>query len=107
MEIKKDRFMKARGGKAKIIDVLCAKCNSQVLVYQKDGPGFLHRCYLNRILEPEEYAKLQHKSDINLKSMPNLICKNCKTVIGSPMQHTDWRLAFRLRPGFYAKKQHN
>jgi hypothetical protein len=77
------------------------------LTYQKDGLGFLHRCYLNRILEPEEYASLQSNPNMqDIKDIPALICKSCGTIIGTPIKHTDKRLAFILRPGFFIKKLH-
>ena len=104
-ELKKDGFRKARGGSARLLEIICSNCGKRVLVYQKDGLGFLHRCYLNRIFEPEKYERLQYNPYIkDPKDMPNLICGYCNTVIGTPMRHFDKRLAFHLRPGFFIKK---
>lgn len=103
--MKKDRYLRARGGKSRMLDVHCAKCGAWVLRYQKDGIGHLLRCYLNRIFAPPELAALQRDPTINEPNdMQNLICPKCKTVIGTPMRHEDGRLAFRLIKGTYSKK---
>lgn len=106
MPIKKDHYLRARGGKAKIIDIFCLSCNALVLTYQKDGPGKLLRSYLNRIFAPAPLEQLQHDSVImEPHHMPNLVCPNCQVVIGTPMRHLDGRLAFRLRKGAYYSKK--
>lgn len=75
-------------------------------MYQKDGPGQLLRCYLNRIFAPPALERLQHNPVITEpNSMPNLACPNCKALIGTPMRHFDERLAFRLRKGAYYSKK--
>jgi hypothetical protein len=103
--MKKDKYLRARGGSARMLDIHCAKCAAWVLKYQKDGVGQLLRCYLNRIFAPPEFAVLQHNPTIREpKDMPNLVCPNCKTVIGTPMRYEDGRLAYRLMKGTYAKK---
>ena len=96
MKIKKDRYFKERGGSTKIINVLCSSCGKRLLVYQKDGPGWLKRCYLNRIIEPKYDAK------IDLEDMENLTC-SCGEVIGSPIIHKDDRLAFHLIRGKFKR----
>jgi hypothetical protein len=103
MKIKRDKYLRERGGTAKLIKVSCMKCGELLFVYQKDGPGWLKRCYLNRIVEPEKYSKLQNNSRIKeLKDMKNLVCE-CGSVIGSPMKHKDGRLAFRLIRGKFKR----
>lgn len=105
-KLKNDKYRTARGGEAHLLNVFCAKCNITLLKYQKDGIGDLLRCYLNRICYPSELEKLQREPAISdPKQMPNLECSKCKTVIGTPMQHIDGRLAFRLRKGMYYKKR--
>jgi len=105
IKLKRDSYRSERGGTAKLIDVICANCSSKILLYQKDGPGWLKRCYLNRIFEPEEYAKLQDDKSISgPKDMPNLICLSCKKLIGTPIKHKDGRLAFALIPGSFKRK---
>lgn len=87
-----------------MIDVSCASCGQLLLHYQKDGPGWLKRCYLNRIFGPEKWAALQ--KDINIvstKDMPDLVC-DCGEIIGTPMLNSDGRLAFRLGLGKFKRK---
>ena len=91
MKIKKDKYLRKRGGTAKIIKVSCAKCGSQIFIYQKDGPGWLKRCYLNRIIFP--------KND-NYKEV--LTCK-CGETIGSLIKHKDGRLAYNLNRGRFKR----
>ncbi len=94
--MKKDRYYKKRGGFAKIINVSCANCGKLLFIYQKDGAGWLKRCYLNRIISPSKYEKLQHNKEISEPNdLKNLKC-DCGSIIGSPMKHKDGRLAFHL-----------
>lgn len=102
MKLKNDHYRKVRGGKTKILNIICAKCQTLILQYQKDGDGSLHRCYLNRIASPENLVGLNNIFS-STKEMTNLICPKCKQLIGSPMKHSDGRLAFRLVKGNYAK----
>ena len=46
--MKKDKYLRVRGGTARMLDIHCAKCGAWILKYQKDGVGQLLRCYLNR-----------------------------------------------------------
>lgn len=102
MKLKNDRYRKVRGGKAKILNISCAKCGTLILKYQKDGDGSLHRCYLNRIIAPEKLVGLDNAYS-QQKEMTNLICEKCGSLIGTPMKHSDGRLAFRLIKGNYSK----
>jgi hypothetical protein len=45
--MKKDKYLREKGGTAKIINIKRASCGKLIFVYQKDGPGWLKRCYLN------------------------------------------------------------
>jgi len=97
--MKKDKYLNARGGTAKIINVSCSNCQKVLFVYQKDGPGWLKRCYLNRIISPDKYSKLQKDKSLKKESdLSNLICE-CGNVLGSPMKYKDGRLAFQLIRG--------
>lgn len=79
-----DSYRKSRGGRSEMITIFCANCNSEVLLYQKDGIGNLFRCYLDRIIYPKEFGNyLQFKNQIN--KIPQLICSNCKSPIGTPI----------------------
>jgi hypothetical protein len=103
--MKNDKYLRKRGGTAHMIYVICANCGYKVLYYQKDGPGWLKRCYLNRIFAPEKWEKLQHDSSIKeVKDMPNLLC-DCGKLIGVPMKHKDDRLAFRMERGNFKRRR--
>ena len=94
--MKKDKYFRKRGGSAKIVNVSCSNCNKLIFIYQKDGPGWLKRSYLNRIIYPKKYEGLQHDKKIKEpKDFKNLKC-SCGFVIGSPMKYKDGRLAFYL-----------
>lgn len=54
------------------------------MTYQKDGPGQLLRCYLDRIHLPKELYKRQFET-FKKSEAPNLECSTCGTVIGIPM----------------------
>ncbi len=102
--IKKDTFYRSRGGVCQIWQISCTSCNHEVLIYQKDGHGSLMRAYLNRILAPESLAALQDTA-LSTKELDNLICGSCKIMLGTPMLHWEGRLAYRLVPGAWRKKQ--
>lgn len=98
--MKKDKYLRKRGGAAKIVNVSCADCGKLLFVYQKDGPGGLKRCYLNRIISPE---KLHHDKTIKEpKDLKNLKC-DCGVILGSPIKHKDGRLAFHLIRGKFKR----
>lgn len=108
-EIKKDSFLRSRGGSAEFLDINCVECGSKTLVYQKDGIGSLLRCYIDRIFWPEKYAALQRDSRVSSKKdLPNLSCASCGSVLGIPMEYSrESRLAFRLIPGRFGKRKHH
>ena len=88
---KKDIYRKHRGGKAKLLDVHCANCNKLILIYQKDGPGPLKRCYVDRVF----YSKTTKRDG-------KLICSNCGAIIGTPMvykKHGENRRAYKMKVG--------
>lgn len=103
MKLKKDRFRKVRGGKAKVLNISCAKCGALVLEYQKDGDGSLHRCYLNRIISPDHFSGLD-RVITSPKELNNLVCPKCENLIGMPIRHSDDRIAFRLIKGNFQKR---
>lgn len=103
-KFKKDSYMKKRGSPVMII-MTCAQCSAYIMSYQKDGPGPLKRCYLDRIHHPEDLAKRQHEP-FNKSSSPKLICSSCGETIGTPMIYEkEDRPAYHLRPGFFASKK--
>jgi hypothetical protein len=91
---KSDRFKKNRGGYSRWLLIRCTKCQDDVLVYQKDGPGILKRLYHDRIVMP---------TDLDAKK--NLVCKGCSTILGIPIVYQkEDRRAFRLFAGAVEKK---
>ena len=102
MKIKKDKYFRERGGLAKLIRISCMKCDRAIFSYQKDGPGWLKRCYLNRIISPENYHNQQFNKSLTEKNLGNLICL-CGAVIGSPIKYKDGRLAFHLMRGKFKR----
>lgn len=103
--MKKDKYLRARGGRSKMISISCAKCGKKLIDYQKDGIGYLHRCYLNRIVSPEKFSDLQFDPNVTQPSkMPKLEC-DCGGLIGIPMKYSDGRLSYRLERGTYISKR--
>ena len=99
---KKDGFRRVRGGNSRWLLVHCEKCQTPVLVYQKDGPGMLKRLYVDRIVAPRSLADLQN---LSIKRLPNLVCAQCKTILGVPyVYEKEQRSAFRLFVGAVGKK---
>lgn len=91
--LKNDKYRKARGGHSRLLDVSCAKCNTHIFYYQKDGPGILKRAYLDRIV------------GLNVKGKTNLICPKCKELLGVPIIYKkENRPALRLFVGAVSKK---
>ena len=92
--LQRDKYKSARGGYSRLLNVCCRKCESVVLVYQKDGPGNLRRLYLDRIFAPNNLVGLQ---TLNIKDVPVLKCKKCSEILGTPYIYIkEKRKAFRL-----------
>ena len=105
LEVRRDRYLRARGGTAKFLDLYCSNCNTWLLLYQKDGDGRLLRCYLNRIFAPANLEALQHDPNIlKPRDMKLLLCSGCGQQVGIPTLHHDGRLSFRLINGSFKKK---
>lgn len=106
IKFKKDRYRKTRGGNSELLKISCAACNDPVCLYQKDGPGDLLRCYMDRILRPQALTTpiadyLSNTSD----KKPEFKCTNCGITIGTPMIYKpEKRDAFSLRKGFFIKE---
>jgi ribosomal protein S27E len=108
VKLKRDRFSARRGGGSKLLDIFCARCGNVVIVYQKDGPGPLLRCYVDRIVYPVEYSHLHKSKEIRLiNDLPRLTCNDCGAVIGIPTrykEHGEDRLAFNVLRLAFKKK---
>lgn len=97
--VKNDGYRRNRGGNSEILDISCTGCDSRVLIYQKDGPGHLKRCYLDRIV-------YQPESD-NLDDETLLKCPGCNQLIGTRMIYKpENREAYGLVPGSFSKKKY-
>lgn len=48
-----DRYRKSRGGYSRFLLIRCEKCESEICLYQKDGPGNLRRMYIDRVIKPK------------------------------------------------------
>lgn len=93
--LKYDRYT-IRRGEPKRLELFCNKCKTHIMSYQKDGPGPLYRCYLDRIIYPKSIT--QHES---IETMPNLICYLCDNFIGIPgvyVKHNETRLVYNMFP---------
>jgi hypothetical protein len=94
LSFKSDKFKKNRGGYSRWLSLSCEKCKSQLMIYQKDGPGILKRLYLDRIVSPDD-----------LKDKEKLECKKCKSVLGiRTIYKKENRPAYRLFAGAIEKK---
>lgn len=103
-KFKNDSYMKSRGAPA-MLAIVCASCNSYIMSYQKDGPGPLIRCYLDRIHHPEQLEKRQYEG-FDKKLSQKLECPCCQVVVGSPIIYEkENRPAYHLRPGFFSLKK--
>jgi hypothetical protein len=103
-KFKNDSYTKRRGTPIMLI-VSCSQCNGYLMHYQKDGPGPLLRCYLDRIHFPDELRNRQY-TEFNKKHTPKLICSSCNIVIGSPILYEkENRPAYHMRQGFFISKK--
>lgn len=101
IKFKSDKFKKARGGYSRLLKIDCAKCGELLCFYQKDGPGILKRMYIDRMFG-SKFSRLQNTKVNDLRQ---LICSNCKELIGVPMIYKkESRPAFRLFIGSVSKK---
>lgn len=103
-KFKKDSYAQRRGSPAMLI-MNCAACHGYVMTYQKDGPGPLIRCYLDRIHHPENIRCLHSKCQTK-NACPPLVCDSCKILIGIPIVYEkEDRLAYFLKPGNFKIKK--
>ncbi|MHB8362494.1 MAG: hypothetical protein ACYDBX_02640 [Patescibacteria group bacterium] len=109
VKLKKDKYFRNRGGTSRLLDIACSLCNEKILLYQKDGKGNLHRCYIDRIYDPYLFSELQDDSNImSKKDMPVLKCPSCSEVVGYPMVYErEHRLAYSLIYGKWSSQKSN
>lgn len=99
-----DRYT-ARRGEPKMFDIYCDGCKCLLIQYQKDGPGRLLRCYLDRIHSPKILKNRQYEY-FNVRTSPNLSCNSCRLIIGTPMIYkSESRPAYNMKSDcFYIKE---
>ena len=103
-KFKKDSYARSRGA-PKMLFICCSTCDDYIISYQKDGPGPLLRCYLDRIHHPEQMHNKQHEP-FNKNDCPNLECFQCKKIIGVPfIYEKEDRPAYHMRPGSFMIKK--
>ena len=103
MKFKNDKYKSIRGGRSKLLNISCRKCDEHVLYYQKDGAGNLRRMYMDRIVGPNKLSKNQYK---NIKDVNPLICVGCKEVLAHPIIYKkEKRNAYRCFVDGINKKQ--
>jgi hypothetical protein len=104
---KQDQFSQHRGGESLLLKLYCSNCQTQLMIYQKDGGGELKRCYFDRIYwlsvasnnSNNPSTVLINPTETELKSYNLIICSHCQTVIGYPSIYLpEKRLALQLEP---------
>lgn len=97
-------YTKSRGT-PQLIKIFCRTCSSYLATYQKDGPGKLLRCYLDRIHLPKELNRRQFET-FKKSEAPKLKCSTCDAVIGIPIIYKkENRPAYRMnKQKFFLKK---
>jgi ribosomal protein S27E len=89
-KIKNDRYAKTRGGNSKFLYIACGNCSQPLMIYQKDGPGKLLRCYVDRIVWSANHIDKQTGS---------LECLACGKIVANHMIYKpENRPAYRLTP---------
>jgi len=97
MKPKRDKYLKARGGKYKIYNIHCSECGALLFRYQKDGIGALKRCYLDRI-EGYPLKNIYHSDRA-------MHCRHCDKALGvDTFYKPESRPAIRLFVGAVVKR---
>jgi len=102
MVLKSDKYRKVRGGYSRLLTIYCKRCGTEILTYQKDGPGILERLYLDRIVAPK---RLTHLDNMPISKITDLKCTNCKSWLATPyLYEKEKRNAYKLFVGAVIKK---
>jgi len=75
------------------LSINCQKCNNNICLYQKDGPGILKRMYIDRIIDPKVSV---------LKK--ELLCKNDHLLGVKMLYEKENRMAYGLFVDSIVKK---
>jgi hypothetical protein len=101
---KNDSYARKRGAPA-MLSIFCSTCQEFLMCYQKDGPGPLLRCYLDRIHYPEKIKERQYAT-FSKNSIPKLECGSCNAMIGVPIIYEkEDRPAYHLKHGSFIIKK--
>jgi hypothetical protein len=97
MKIKRDKYLKARGGTYKIYEILCEGCGKRLYRYQKDGKGHIYRLYIDRIIGKKEQQ--------DVVADKKLITCSCGKMIGYKyVYRKETRAAIKLFAGSIKNK---
>lgn len=88
-----DEYREARGGDSTLLLLSCSACAAELCLYQKDGPGPLLRCYLNRI-HPDDGVWNRLISEDR-----KFTCAACGARIGVATTYEDGRSAVAVDGG--------
>jgi hypothetical protein len=104
IKFKMDSYTRRRG-KPAMLAIYCSSCQGFLMLYQKDGPGPLLRCYLDRIHYPEILESRQKEPFYRNKS-PHLECHDCHKLIGTTtIYEKENRPAYHMQVGSFSKKK--
>lgn len=103
IQLKNDRYRKARGGYSRLLKIFCEECGKLVFLYQKDGHGIPKRLYLDRIYPKKTLVKFKRSRKVD--QLQKLICPACKATLGMrTMYKKENRPVYRLFVGAIIKK---
>jgi len=106
-DIRKDKYSRARGGNPEMLLIGCSECEFPVIIYQKDGPGPLKRCYIDRIAYVWGSDGNKAPEPIDSVHETGLNCPHCQQKIGQPMIYEkENRLAVKMGRGKFAKSKY-
>jgi hypothetical protein len=72
------------------IDIICVECRAFIVRYQKKGSGQLIKLYLDRIIKPGYFSRL---NSISKKiDLPKLVCTDCGNRVGLPHEGGTYRM---------------
>lgn len=105
-KLMKDKYSRERGGHSAMLEICCSSCKIQLFIYQKDGPGELKRCYLDRIAYTNPLFGIAQQV-IDGWQVGNLACPNCSQRVGFPMIYVkERRPAIRMSRGKFSKSKY-
>ncbi len=105
-KVRKDGYRRSRGNTSTLYEIDCSGCDHVLFVYQKDGPGPIKRCYLDRIAWASDEDLVVSPQQAVDGQFPGLFCDQCDQPIGTPMFYQpEDRPAYRMIPGSFHKRK--